>query len=55
MRLPSAVLNSIKMAPTYYKRYTMFKIPKEEDIDRVLKQYDILRQTAIKVGLHLQA
>lgn len=27
----------------------MFKIPKEEDIETALRQYDILRQTAVKV------
>lgn len=38
-----------KMAPTYFKRYTMFKVPKQEDIDTILKQYDVLRKTAVKV------
>ena len=45
-RVTSIVSN---MAQTYYKRYTLFEIPKEEDIDRVLKQYDVLRKTAVKV------
>lgn len=38
------------MGQSYYKRYTLFKIPKEEDIDAVLKQYDVLRATAVKVS-----
>lgn len=29
----------------------MFKIPKEEDIDAVLKEYEILRENAVKVSL----
>lgn len=37
------------MAPKYIKRVTLFKIPKEDDIDAVLGQYDILRKTAEKV------
>jgi hypothetical protein len=38
------------MAP-YFKRYTMFKVAKQEDIDTILKQYDILRKTAVKVAI----
>lgn len=37
------------MAPKYIKRVTMFKIPKEEDIETALKQYVVLRETAVKV------
>lgn len=33
------------------KRLTMFKIPKEEDIDKVLKEYEVLRKNAKKVRL----
>ena len=32
------------------ERLTMFKIPKEEDRERALKQYKILRKTAVKVS-----
>ncbi|KAJ9613042.1 hypothetical protein H2200_002983 [Cladophialophora chaetospira] len=32
------------------KRITLFKIPKEEDIDAVLEQYQVLRNTAQKDG-----
>lgn len=28
----------------------MFKIPKEEDIEAVLKEYEILRENAVKVS-----
>ncbi|KAJ9656239.1 hypothetical protein H2198_005090 [Neophaeococcomyces mojaviensis] len=38
------------MAPKYIKRITLFKVPKEEDIDRLLAQYEVLRQTAVKDG-----
>ena len=37
------------MAGSYIKRTTLFKVPKEEDIDAVLKQYEILRKNAVKV------
>lgn len=37
------------MSNTYIKRTTLFKVPKEEDIETVLKQYEILRKTAVKV------
>ena len=47
---PALIPAAAKMAQTYYKRYTIFKIPKEEDIDAVLKQYDVLRATAVKVS-----
>lgn len=33
----------------YIKRITLFKIPKEEDIEATLEQYKILRTTAQKV------
>ncbi|KAK4506382.1 hypothetical protein PRZ48_000112 [Zasmidium cellare] len=35
---------------TYIKRLTMFKIPKEEDVERVLKAYEVLRGSAKKDG-----
>lgn len=38
------------MAPKYIKRVTMFKIPKEEDIVTTLQQYEVLRDTAVKVS-----
>ncbi|KAK3711317.1 hypothetical protein LTR37_009697 [Vermiconidia calcicola] len=38
------------MSNSYIKRTTLFKIPKEEDIDKVLKQYEVLRRTAVKDG-----
>ena len=38
------------MSNTYVKRTTLFKVPKEEDIDAVLEQYAILRKNAVKVG-----
>jgi hypothetical protein len=31
------------------ERITMFKIPKEEDRDRALEQYKVLKRTAVKV------
>lgn len=37
------------MADAYIKRTTLFKIPKEEDIEAVLRQYEIVRATARKV------
>jgi len=37
------------MSNIYVKRTTLFKIPKQEDIDAVLDQYAILRKTALKV------
>jgi len=36
------------MSNNYVKRTTLFKIP-EEHVEAVLKQYEILRQTAVKV------
>ena len=51
MPVRSNIITTVRnMAQSYYKRYTLFKIPKEEDIDAVLKQYDVLRATAVKVG-----
>lgn len=38
------------MSNNYVKRTTLFKVPKEEDIDAVLEQYAILRKNAVKVG-----
>ena len=37
------------MSNNYIKRTTLFRVVKEEDIERVLKQYEILRKTAVKV------
>ena len=42
-------LASSAMSNTYVKRTTLFKVP-EEHIDVVLKQYEILRKTAVKVS-----
>ena len=39
------------MSNTYVKRTTLFKVPKKEDIETVLKQYETLRKTAVKVRL----
>lgn len=39
------------MSNVYVKRTTLFKVPKEEDIEAVLKQYEVLRKTAVKVSL----
>ncbi|KAI1614936.1 glutamate-cysteine ligase-domain-containing protein [Exophiala viscosa] len=38
------------MSQSYIKRVTMFQVAKEEDIDAVVAQYDILRSTAEKNG-----
>ncbi|EXJ92070.1 hypothetical protein A1O3_00620 [Capronia epimyces CBS 606.96] len=38
------------MAPKLVKRITLFKVPKEEDIDAILAQYEVLRATAEKDG-----
>jgi hypothetical protein len=37
------------MSNSYVKRTTLFKVPKEEDIEKVFKQYEVLRKTAVKV------
>lgn len=34
----------------YVKRITLFKIPKEEDIEATIEQYKVLRSTAVKVS-----
>ena len=34
---------------SYIKRTTLFQIPKEENQDAVIKQYEVLRRTALKV------
>lgn len=39
------------MAPKYVKRVSLFKVPKEEDIDAIIAEYAVLRATAQKVGL----
>lgn len=42
-----AARHSSSMAgDTFVKRLTMFKIPKEEDIEKVLKEYEVLRGNA---------
>lgn len=38
------------MSPKYVKRITLFKIPKEEDIDAIISEYEVLRATAQKVA-----
>lgn len=38
---------------THVKRLTMFKIPKEEDIEKVLKEYEVLRSNAKRVGFRM--
>lgn len=38
------------MAPI--ERITLFKIPKEEDVQRVLEQYKVLAKTATKVSFN---
>lgn len=43
-------LFSSTMAPRHVKRITMFKVPKAEDIQAVLKEYEILRKNAKKVS-----
>lgn len=43
------------MSTNYVKRTTIFKIPKEEDIDTVIKQYEILRKTAVKASKVINA
>ncbi|KAK6437581.1 hypothetical protein LTR95_006222 [Oleoguttula sp. CCFEE 5521] len=35
---------------TFIKRITLFKVPKQSDIELVLKAYEILRSTAVKDG-----
>ena len=39
----------MKMAPI--ERITLFKIPNDEDLNRVLEQYKTLAKTAVKVPL----
>ena len=41
------------MSNNYIKRTTLFKVPKEDDIERVLKQYEVLRKTAVRVSYFL--
>ncbi|OAP64991.1 hypothetical protein AYL99_00963 [Fonsecaea erecta] len=38
------------MSPKYVKRVTLFKVPKEEDIDAILAEYQVMRSTAQKDG-----
>lgn len=38
------------MSPAkYIKRITLFKVPKEEDVDAAIQKYKTLRETAVKV------
>jgi hypothetical protein len=37
-------------AAAYVKRLTLFKIPNESDIDKVLQQYEVVKATARKVS-----
>ncbi|KAL6249550.1 hypothetical protein RBB50_003403 [Rhinocladiella similis] len=38
------------MAPKYVKRVSLFKVPKEEDVDAIIAEYAVLRATAQKDG-----
>ncbi|KAK5075279.1 hypothetical protein LTR64_001484 [Lithohypha guttulata] len=39
------------MSPAkYIKRITLFKVPKEEDVDAAIQKYKTLRETAVKDG-----
>jgi len=38
------------MSPKYVKRVTLFQVDKEEDIDAILGQYEVMRSTAQKDG-----
>lgn len=43
--------NPPETLPTkFVKRVALFKIPKEGDIETTLREYNILRDTAVKVG-----
>ena len=44
---PFIVYKIAKMAPI--ERITLFKIPNDEDVNRVLEQYKVLVKTAVKV------
>lgn len=52
---PPAVRSYSAMAGgnAYVKRLNFFKVPKEEDIDAVLNEYETLRKNAMQVGPHL--
>jgi hypothetical protein len=52
VKSPTGTRFSSTMAQNYVKRLTFFKIAKEEDIDTVLKEYEVLRRNAVKV-VHL--
>ena len=41
------------MGSVYIKRSTFFKVPNDEDIEKVLAAYKVLRATAVKVNLAL--
>jgi hypothetical protein len=43
-------LFSTTASSQHIKRVTLFKIPKESDIDAVLKQYEKVRETSVKDG-----
>jgi hypothetical protein len=38
------------MAQNFVKRITFFKVPKDEDITRVLKAYEVLKGSAMRVS-----
>ncbi|KAK5317125.1 hypothetical protein LTR93_008900 [Exophiala xenobiotica] len=38
------------MSPKYVKRVTLFKVPKEEDIDAIIAEYATMRASAQKDG-----
>ncbi|OAL40553.1 hypothetical protein AYO20_00289 [Fonsecaea nubica] len=38
------------MSSKYVKRVSLFKVPKEDDIDAILAEYQVLRNTAQKDG-----
>jgi predicted component of type VI protein secretion system len=40
------------MSPKYVKRVTLFKVPKEEDIDAIIAEYATMRASAQKVIHH---
>jgi hypothetical protein len=51
---PFTILASLTMSPKYVKRVTLFKVPKEEDIDAIIAEYATMRASAQKVIPPLQ-
>jgi hypothetical protein len=43
------------MSQPFIKRVTLFKVPKEEDIEAILSEYQVMRSTAQKVINNLLA